>query len=42
MQRDVQLVDQPAAVSAKKVNANGAAQSKQDPVEVTRRMNFLG
>ena len=43
LQRDVQLkLDQPAAVSAKKtVNANSAAQSKQDPVEVTgTRMDF--
>src|SRR6266404_6459508 len=43
LQRDVQLkLDQPAAVSAKKtVNANSAAQSKQNPVEVTgTRMDF--
>jgi lipopolysaccharide export system protein LptA len=43
LQRDVQLkLDQPAAVGAKKtVNANSAAQSKQDPVEVTgTRMDF--
>jgi lipopolysaccharide export system protein LptA len=43
LQRDVRLkLDQPAAVGAKKgVNANSAAQSKQDPVEVTgTRMDF--
>jgi lipopolysaccharide export system protein LptA len=43
LQRDVHLkLDQPAAVSAKKtINANSAAQSKQDPVEVTgTRMDF--
>jgi lipopolysaccharide export system protein LptA len=43
LQRDVQLkLDQPVAVSAKKtVNANSAAQSRQNPVEVTgTRMDF--